>query len=127
MKKVTVDQVHEFMKLHYKADRFEGRNNADWGKDYSTNLAQNNANIINNGFCTVISRHDSKSGEAVWFDHQLVAMENPPKKQHLPSSNPKDYPYGNYISFKGCRICGFEYVGPKYASHCFECIQEREW
>ncbi|WP_168697663.1 hypothetical protein [Providencia sp. MGF014] len=39
MKKVTVDQVHEFMKLHYKADRFEGRNNADWGKDYSMNLA----------------------------------------------------------------------------------------
>ncbi|MEW2741599.1 hypothetical protein ABZ131_20780 [Providencia rettgeri] len=126
MKKVTAEQVHDFMKLHYKKDRFEGRNNSDWGKDYSMCIAANSANIINNGCYTCISSHDSQSGETVWFNHQLVAMENPAKKQHFPSSNPKDYPYDNYISFKGCRICGFEYVGPKYATHCFECIQKEE-
>ncbi|MEX6147125.1 hypothetical protein AB6G26_24140 [Providencia hangzhouensis] len=126
MKKVTVDQVHEFMKLHYKADRFEGRNNADWGKDYSRCIATNNANIINNGCYTCISSHDSQSGETVWFNHQLIALDSPPKKQLLPSNNPKDYQYGNYICFS-CRNCKSEFVGPKYTNYCFECIQEREW
>nr|WP_181374716.1 hypothetical protein [Pectobacterium carotovorum] len=126
MKKVTAEQVHDFMKLHYKKDRFEGRNNSDWGKDYSMCIAANNANIINNGCYTCISNHDSQSGETVWFNHQLIELDSPPKKQHLPSNNLKDYLYGNYICFS-CRNCQSEFVGPKHADYCFECIQEREW
>lgn len=122
---LTLGQVHEFLNAHYKHDRFEGRNGKTWGEEYSMNIARDRMKDISKGLYTCISAHDSKTGEAVWFNYRLIAMDKPPERG-WPSNNVKDYPYGCYISKIGCRNCHVEYVGPKHSVYCYECIQEVE-
>lgn len=121
MQEVTVEQVYEFLKQHYKHDRFEGRNTETWGSDYSMTVAEGVTKQLNHGIYTLISHHESKTGEAVWFNHKLIALDNPPSRWWR-SANPKDYLYGAYIHSGGCGNCGAEFTGPKHADICYECV-----
>lgn len=62
---------YEFLKAHYKHDRFEGRNNNSWGKDYSACIARSSYQAIESHGYTCISKHESKTGDAIWYDGSL--------------------------------------------------------
>ena len=66
------EEHYAFLKSHYHHARFEGRNNASWGEDYSQRIA-NSAylELEKNGYA-LISNHESASGEAVFYHRSLV-------------------------------------------------------
>jgi hypothetical protein len=69
---VTREHHYQFLKQHYKHDRFEGRNGNGWGKDYSSNVARGSYQALENYGYTCISQHESKTGDAVWYDRDLA-------------------------------------------------------
>ncbi|EPJ3803326.1 hypothetical protein AB7W88_02320 [Providencia vermicola] len=66
------EEHYAFLKSHYHHARFEGRNNASWGEDYSQRIA-NSAylELEKNGYA-LISNHESASREAVFYHRSLV-------------------------------------------------------
>lgn len=60
-----------FIREHYKHTRFEGRNDATWGRDYSYRIAQSGLDSLEKYGYGVISQHESKTGEAVFYDQKL--------------------------------------------------------
>lgn len=58
-----------FIREHYKHSRFEGRNDAAWGRDYSYRIAQSCLDYLEKYGYGLISQHESKTGEAVFFMH----------------------------------------------------------
>ncbi|MBM7228370.1 hypothetical protein JTY90_27585 [Klebsiella michiganensis] len=60
-----------FIREHYKHARFEGRNDATWGRDYSYRIAQSGLDSLEKYGYGVISQHESKTGEAVFYDQKL--------------------------------------------------------
>lgn len=72
-----------FIREIYKAERFEGRNDATWGRDYSYRVAQSSLDALKDKGYDVISHHESKSGEAVYFDRQLNILAGDQIKDSL--------------------------------------------
>ena len=65
-------QIHYlFIREHYKHSRFEGRNDATWGRDYSYRIAQSGLDSLSKYGYGLISQHESKTGEAVYYDRNL--------------------------------------------------------
>jgi hypothetical protein len=60
-----------FIREHYKHSRFEGRNDATWGRDYSYRIAQSGLDSLSKYGYGLISQHESKTGEAVYYDLNL--------------------------------------------------------
>ena len=60
-----------FLRHHYNHDRFEGRNDATWGRDYSYRVAQSGLDSLAKYGYSLISQHESKTGEAVYYDRNL--------------------------------------------------------
>ncbi|EPK2688281.1 hypothetical protein [Klebsiella pneumoniae] len=60
-----------FIREHYKHSRFEGRNDATWGRDYSYRIAQSGLDSLSKYGYGLISQHESKTGEAVYYDRNL--------------------------------------------------------
>lgn len=69
---MTNRQAHYlFIREHYKHSRFEGRNDAIWGRDYSFRIAQSGLDMLEKYGYGVISQHESKTGEAIFYDREL--------------------------------------------------------
>ncbi|SVM29441.1 Uncharacterised protein [Klebsiella pneumoniae] len=60
-----------FIRKHYKHSRFEGRNDSTWGRDYSYRIAQSGLDHLDKYGYGHISSHESKTGEAVFYDRKL--------------------------------------------------------
>lgn len=60
-------KAHELLAKHYKFERFEGRNNNIWGKDYSMVVTRSFLNYLRDYGNACISRHESNTGRAMWF------------------------------------------------------------
>lgn len=66
----TLEQLHDFIKTHYKHERFMGRNNPnpkDIWHTYSTDVARSALErLVKLGF-SGIGRHEAKDGEGFWY------------------------------------------------------------
>ena len=56
------DSVVDFLNKYYKPERFTGR-----GEEYAKNLIASYEKDVKNDGCTIISHHDSKTGEVVAY------------------------------------------------------------
>lgn len=75
-----------FIREHYKHSRFEGRNDAIWGRDYSYRVAQSGLNSLENFGYGLISQHESKTGDAVYYDRHLNILSGDQIKEALKGS-----------------------------------------
>ena len=57
-----VSNVEEFLNKYYRGDRYTGR-----GLDYAKAVLQSHQDDFNKWGHTLISRHESVLGQAVWF------------------------------------------------------------
>lgn len=57
-----VDNVEKFLDKYYRKDRYAGR-----GLDYANAVLQSHQESLSRFGHTLISRHDSILGQAVWF------------------------------------------------------------
>lgn len=62
-----IRKVYEFLRKHYKHERFEGR-----GKDYAQTIATSTLEILKESCSSFISRHESADGEPKIFDGRLI-------------------------------------------------------
>lgn len=68
---VSYEAVYEFIKKHYKHDRFEGRNGPVWSENYSHCVVRSHVESLEKyGYC-YISQFESKTGDAIKFDAEL--------------------------------------------------------
>lgn len=67
----TAGRMHAFLSAWYLHDRFEGRNGPVWGADYSGLITRSSLEGLERCAITCISRHESRTGCAVWFDRDL--------------------------------------------------------
>lgn len=70
----TFNALYDFLREHYKTERFEGRNGPDYGQQYSRSLTSSamvQIERLGNGF---ISRQDSASGRAIKYNHLLKVL-----------------------------------------------------
>lgn len=68
---VTEQMHYEFLKANYRHDRFEGRNGNGWDRDYSACIARSSFQALESHGYTCISQHESKTGDAIWYDRNL--------------------------------------------------------
>lgn len=73
---VTVEQVYTLLKTRYLHSRFEGRNDAINGSDYSLVVARSHLEQLQTHGYLMISKYESVTGESVVFDGNLVEREN---------------------------------------------------
>lgn len=71
----SFDQMYAFLKQWYKHDRFEGRN-GDWCPNYSSIVTQSGLDHITKYGYGCISRHESVTGQAIFFNKQLQDITN---------------------------------------------------
>jgi hypothetical protein len=68
---ITFEALYQFLKDHYKAERFHLREGDVWGHDYSQVVTQGSLDSLNaNGFA-FISKYESATGNAIKFDENL--------------------------------------------------------
>lgn len=63
---------YAFLKSHYHHARFEGRNKASWGEDYSRRIAESAYLELEKTGYTLISDHESASRQAVFYHRSLI-------------------------------------------------------
>lgn len=81
---MTFRQRHYlFLREHYKHERFEGRNDATWGRDYSYRIAQSGLDSLEKYCYGLISQHESKTGDAIFYDRQLKILSPDQVKQAI--------------------------------------------
>lgn len=69
----TEAQMREFLRRHYKAERFEGRDGPVWG-DYSAAVTRSHlADLAEHG-TGFISQYESVTGKTVKYDASLTAI-----------------------------------------------------
>ena len=74
----TIEAIHAFLKSCYKFERFEGRNDErDGFADYSMRVARSTQVELERRGWSLVSRHESGTGRAVWFNDQLEITESP--------------------------------------------------
>lgn len=78
---VSQEQLYNFLKKHYRHERFEGRNGKTWGESYSINIANHSYRDLADYGYSLISSHESATGKAVIFDTNLNVMAGIPKKE----------------------------------------------
>lgn len=72
-----------FIRELYKHSRFEGRNDAIWGRDYSYRIAQSRLDSLEKHGYDLISQHESKTGDAVYYDRNLNILTSDQIKEAL--------------------------------------------
>lgn len=78
---VTPDTHYAFLKKHYRHNRFEGRNDSAWGADYSMRIANYRYDDLRDSGFSLISAHESASGEAVIYDADLNLLDSVPTRK----------------------------------------------
>lgn len=68
------EQVYDFLREHYRADRFTGRDDAAWGTDYSRSVCAGKVSDLREHGYSSISCHDSKRRVALYFGRRLVPI-----------------------------------------------------
>lgn len=67
------ETLYAFLKAHYKAERFEGRNDRDY-PDYSHLVARGSMEYLAIRGYDAISQHESVTGQLFIFDQQLQEL-----------------------------------------------------
>ncbi|WP_272654107.1 hypothetical protein [Providencia sp. PROV091] len=75
---VTPEQHYEFLKQHYRASRFEERNNSSWGTAYSQHIADYRYEELQTVGYSLISSHESTTGDAIIYDAELNKLDTIP-------------------------------------------------
>ncbi len=78
---VTPEQHYEFLKQHYRAARFEERNNDSWGTAYSQHIADYRYEELQTLGYSLISSHESATGDAIIYDAELNKLDTIPGKK----------------------------------------------
>lgn len=73
---LSESDVHTFLREHYKADRFEGRNNSTWGTDFSHVVARSALQTLKDHGYALISHFESTSGEPVYYNARLQRISH---------------------------------------------------
>lgn len=71
----SFETVYAFIRERYKHDRFEGRNGPVNGENYSRGIVDSYLETLRSTGYSCVSHYESKTGEAIYFDHQLDALE----------------------------------------------------
>lgn len=67
----TFGRLKAFLSAWYLHDRFEGRDGAVWGHDYSGAVTNSALDTLERCRFACISPHESRTRCAVWFDRDL--------------------------------------------------------
>lgn len=70
----TEQQMREFLRAHYKADRFELRDTRGWGADYSQCIVRSRIEDLRRYGVSYISLHESVSGKTLKFNVDLQML-----------------------------------------------------
>lgn len=71
----TREALYDFLKSNYLHQRFEGRNNASWGTDYSKCVTESAYRDLEENGYALISHHSSNSREALFYLRSLEAFD----------------------------------------------------
>lgn len=71
----SIEELHAFLKRHYRHERFEGRDTPEWGNGYSMAVTQGHLDDLENTGSGYVSRHESVTGRAVIFSRSLQVLE----------------------------------------------------
>ncbi|HBC0308493.1 TPA: hypothetical protein I8P22_002414 [Salmonella enterica subsp. enterica serovar Napoli] len=77
------DNHYRFLRDHYKHERFEGRNSPVWGHDYAAYIERSARESLEKYGFSVISCHESKTGEAIFYDRKLNVLKGEQIKRAL--------------------------------------------
>lgn len=67
----SFEVMHSFLARQRKYEGFEGRNNNTWGTDYSACVTRSTLQSLADHGIDGVSRHESITGKAIWFDASL--------------------------------------------------------
>lgn len=67
----SLEEIHAFLSAHYKRERFEGRNDLVWGRDYSRVVAQGHLDSLAKFGRGFVGQHESATGRPVRYDSSL--------------------------------------------------------
>jgi hypothetical protein len=68
---ITFEALYQFLKDHYKSDRFHLRDGEVWGNDYSEIVTHDYLEELSARGFAFISKYESATGKAVKFDKNL--------------------------------------------------------
>lgn len=83
---VTQEEHYQFLKKYYRSRRFEERNTAVWGTNYSRNIAAHGYKHLQEFGYGLISRHSSVTGEGIIYDVELNLLDSIPKRSPVDSA-----------------------------------------
>jgi len=93
---LAVGEVYGFLCARYKRDRFEGRDNDIWGRDYSACVAQSASDDLKRHGFALISKHESATGCAVYYDATLNEIDGASWDSLVRESRPSCYHSSNF-------------------------------
>jgi hypothetical protein len=74
----SYDDLYAFLSRHYKHERFAGRDGGRWG-DYSAIVTRNRLTDVTRRGYDLISRHESRTGEAIIYNERLELLDRIPR------------------------------------------------
>jgi hypothetical protein len=83
------DALKKFLIEYYLHSRFEGRDGAVWGNDYSDVVTRSTLESLENQGLSCVSMYDCNRGRAVWFDRSLTVLnpdESPAQIERKPGN-----------------------------------------
>ena len=70
--------LYDFLRIHYKASRFQGRDGKEWGENYSRNICASYQDQLDHTGYACISRHESATNMPLKFN---AAIEIVPERE----------------------------------------------
>jgi len=70
--------IYEFLIIHYKPSRFQGRDGPEWGPNYSRNVCASYQDDLDHRGYACISRHESATNMPMTFN---AALEIVPERE----------------------------------------------
>lgn len=79
----TYEELYAFLKARYKHERFAGRDSQDWGGNvpYSETVTWGRLKHLERFGFDLISRHESATGEGVYYNANLEIIASPFARQ----------------------------------------------
>jgi len=95
--------LYDFLTIHYKPSRFQGRDGPEWGHNYSRNVCASYQDDLDHRGYACISRHESATNMPLKFN---AALEIVPERE------------GNRINRMGNGRKRVQRVPEFHLSHC---------
>lgn len=85
----SFESTKAFLREYYLHSRFEGRDGAAWGRNYSDTVTHSKREDLSMYAITCVSMYDCNRGRAIWFDRSLTVLnpdEAPAQNQRKPGN-----------------------------------------